>query len=153
MKNTIRFIKITTLYTEAEMDAIVHAMSDAEAEAIVKLYAKFNIVEFVNELGYQCMFVAIHENYITELLETYTKYSVSFTYEDMTKEALYGMFDITKVGISDGSVSIHDTICSLKDLLENFIESNLEPDMVLDKITELGINSLSEKDKRVLESI
>jgi hypothetical protein len=39
---------------------------------------------------------------------------------------------------------------SYKNLLNNFLKSNLTPDMILDKINEQGISSLTELDKEIL---
>ena len=39
----------------------------------------------------------------------------------------------------------------LNNMIDKFIDEHLNIDTVLDKISELGINNLTEKDKKILE--
>ena len=89
MKNTTKFIKITTTHSKNQLEALMFDMSNVEVETLVKTYKKFKYVEFANEVGNECMYAVIHENYIPELLEIYVSLSLNFVYEDMSEEALY----------------------------------------------------------------
>lgn len=139
----VKFIKITTTHTEEALNAKLAALKPVEVDNVSKLYAKFNHIEFSDANDCKCMFAVIHENYIADLLEAYVTLSINFIYEDLTKDVLYGNFDINKFGWSE----------LLKPMVESFIDSNLDVDTVLDKISALGKESLNEKDMLVLTNI
>jgi hypothetical protein len=144
MKNTTKFIKITTKHTKEELAAFVANMSASELDNLSVAYDKFDYVEFDNEDGFECMFAVINEAHISELLDMYVALSVNFSYEDLTKEALYSSLD----------TSTYNThIDDINKLIEAFIDSNLDVDTVLDKMLDLGKESLNDKDMLVLTSI
>jgi len=66
------------------------------------------------------------------------------------KDVHYKLKEITDVVLSQ-NISFEDELFS--DLVKKHIESNLTIDMVLEKIKEKGIGSLTDIDKRVLKSI
>jgi hypothetical protein len=66
------------------------------------------------------------------IVNLFNENAVSYKVEDITKLFLYGQ------------VEIED-----KDF-QNFLKENLDIDTILDKINEIGINSLTDLDKKIL---
>lgn len=135
MKST-KFIKITTNHTDLELREMASSLSSDEVDAIEIFQDNFKCVEFADESGFQCMYIMIDEKHITELLSFYVRLSVNFSFEDISKDVLFG-----KVPTVDDE---------LVELTNTFIDNNLDIDMVLDKILEMGKESLNEKDLFVL---
>ena len=133
----LRFIKITTSHTEFELSNMFSVVSVPEIEQIQKIYNKFDKVEYIDN-DFVCMFASIHSNYINDLINLYVKFNISFTYEDFTKKALFGLMKSKNKNVNK--------------LISKFIEQNLEVDDVLDKINELGMKKLNEKDLLVLKN-
>lgn len=134
----MKFIKITSKHTKEQLNALMSNMSNTELDVIESLYSKFQYVEFTDEVGNECMYAVIQEKYIVELFDVYVNFSVNFVYEDMTKEALYS--------------SIITNDADVISMLESYIDANLDVDVVLDKILDLGRESLTDKDILVLSN-
>lgn len=136
----MKFIKITVKNTEAEIDNIISEFDSISFEFIKNLYEMQKYIEFDLEDGRNVMYVEISESKASQLLSIYVKYGVDFSYEDITKFVLFGNVPF-----------VNEEKCEdLKALIKIFIEDNLDTDTVLDKINEMGINSISEQDKKVL---
>lgn len=135
----MKFIKITTKHTDEQLRELMSKLSISEIDFIEKTYDKFNYVEFINEIGNKCMFASIDSSHITDLLSTYVSLSLDFIYEDLTKEALYN--------------NIPTDNADVLAMLESYIDDNLDADTVLDKILELGKESLTDKDILVLSKV
>lgn len=133
-----KFIKITTNHTKKELQSLLDSLSYREVQELKKVYYKFNFVEFQQD-EFVCMYAAIHQNYIKNLLDIYINLNISFKYEDLTKEALFNLIELDTPEIDE--------------LVQNFIKQNIEVDDVLDKINELGMSSLTPIDLAVLENV
>jgi len=134
-----RFIKITTEHTQSELEDLVNKIPTFQVEEIKKLYQNFDCVEYINRKNRVCMYASIHENYIKDLIDLYTKLNISFNFEDITKKTLFGLEKSQDLNVEK--------------LISRFIKNNLEVDDVLDKINELGSSSLTKKDFLVLKSV
>lgn len=90
-------------------------------------------------------FIFFEEDKCKALLEACEKMGTLINYKDFTYEFLNGNYDkITDFDI----VFIEEFNISV---LNNYLEEELDIDMILDKIIERGINSLTTFEKRILE--
>jgi len=145
----MKFLKIITPHTQDEMENIEASMSDLDKDLGSILEKKFKS-EFFEVDGKVGLFIISHENYIKEILDFYTKIGVDVSNcEDITKDALYGKIDTTPYVEGKGGIEYN----LVEYYLENFIDSNLDIDTVLEKISELGKESLNKKDMLVLKNI
>ncbi len=86
----------------------------------------------VVENGLVSSYMICSERVLEEVCSLFYKYEVKFKVQDITKLFLYGQ------------VSIED------DDFQKYLTENLDIDTILDKINEVGINSLSSLDKEIL---
>jgi len=136
----MKFIKITINHTEQEVDNIISEFDSVSLDFIGELYLKQKHIEFNLEDGRGIMYAEMEESQVNKLLSIYVKYGVDFSYEDITKSVLFGNVPF-----------VNEEKCEdLKALIQIFIEENLDTNTVLDKISEMGIDSISEQDKKVL---
>jgi len=136
----MKFIKITINHTEQEINNIISEFDSVSLDFIGELYLNQKHIEFDLEDGRGIMYAEMEESQASKLLSIYVKYGVDFSYEDITKSVLFGNVPF-----------VNEEKCEdLKALIQIFIEENLDTDTVLDKISEMGIDSISEQDKKVL---
>jgi hypothetical protein len=136
----MKFIKITINHTEQEVGNIISEFDSVSLNFIEELYSNQKHIEFDLEDGRGVMYAEMEENQVSKLLSIYVKYGLDFSYEDITKSVLFGNVPF-----------VNEEKCEeLKALIKIFIEDNLDTDTVLDKISEMGIESISEQDKKVL---
>lgn len=139
-----KFIKIQTNHTKAELDAILAELDPIEVEFLRDLYLNFSYHEFVDNNGFVCMYAYMEEQFVKEICRKYVDLGVSFRFTDITKE-----------------VKFHDTYFFPKEerdaklvaLIHNFINVNISVDDVLEKISELGSDSLTDLDRQILNHI
>jgi hypothetical protein len=82
------------------------------------------------------------DNYKCEkLVKIFKKYNVLIEHRDITNKVLFGGVKITE----------SDCVDTFDKLSKNFMIDNLTIDDILDKINEMGIESLTEIDKKILE--
>ena len=77
-------------------------------------------------------YIICSEVFLESILSIFYKYKVEFKVEDITKLFFYGI------------VNIDD------DDFQKYLVENLNIDTILDKINDLGIESLSDLDKKIL---
>jgi hypothetical protein len=139
----MKFIKVITAHTQEEVDSLVAEFDEITFDRIFKLYTSFNYVEFNNESGKTAMYAAIEEGQIKQLFSEFVKQEIQFSYEDITKQVLFGTIP---------TLENEELNNNLQSIASMFIDDNLDTNVVLDKISELGMASISERDKKVLES-
>jgi|ERR1035437_1325885 hypothetical protein len=137
-------INIKTQHTSKALEAMIKVLDDARIERLKSLYRSFEHLEYLLENDYVGMFASVDEKTLEILKTEYTKIGVNFIIDDITKSVLFG----TTPRISD--INKHD---DLRKFISHFVNDNLTLDVVLDKINENGIESLSLKDKKILESV
>ncbi len=137
----VKFIKIATKHTKDEFSDLTAHLSRLELELLGRLYSKFLYVEYLDENELECIMAVIHTNYIGDLIQVYTESNLDFTYEDLTKDVFFSRIDTEP--FTDGML----------ELVNQFIDDYLDSDIVLDKINECGIKSLTTKDKQILERV
>jgi hypothetical protein len=99
--------------------------------------SNFAFVE--SDSGNETLFIFSKIENHADFYDLFSKFGMLVSYKLLTKEFLYqkNLHDIFKKG-------------KFKQVLLEFLESNLTQDDVLDKILELGIGSLNEVDYKVL---
>ena len=138
----MKFLKITT---GKSLDSSEKSLSPTDIEVIETFFGKFDNQTFEVD-GIMGSFISIHENDIPKLCGLLTRYFNKFKYEDITKQVLYGRFDMTPYNV-EGETNLFDYTMS------SFITSNLDIDTVLNKIIQFGMDSLSSVDTKVLNNI
>jgi len=137
-------INIKTQHTSKALESMIKVLDNARIESLKSLYRSFEHLEYLLVNNHVGMFANVDEKTLETLKSEYTKIGVTFTIEDITKSVLFG----THPTISD--VNKHD---DLRKFISHFVNDNLTLNIVLDKINEKGIDSLSLKDKKILESV
>ena len=125
--------KISTNITESETYKIYNTFSKKEKKKI----SDFNDGGVLNnditdEFGHMNSYMICDKEVVDFIVNLFHKNKVKYKVEDITKLFLYGQ------------VKIED-----KDF-QNFLKENLDIDTILDKINEIGINSLTDLDKEIL---
>ena len=126
--------KVITNLTEEENDNIVNFFSDEDAAIIYELDEKsevFGYDEIVDGMIHP--YLLCTEEVIKVVADISKKYNLEFDYTDITDEFLMGMYEIPDSDFTD------------------FRVENLTEDLVYRKIKELGVDSLTELDKKILE--
>ena len=139
----MKFIKVETKHTRQDINNIVSKLENVEVEILTKLYSTFKHIEYKTKEGFVGMYAAIDDESIEKLFAEYIKSSIGFSYEDLTKSILYGNVP----EMEDDNEQLN-----LNYIAKQFVEENLITDVVLEKILESGLESLSEFDKKVLEA-
>lgn len=139
--NFVKFIQIKTTLSSEEFNKLVSkTISENDIASIARLYSKFRYIEYIDSDGLECMVAIIHQNYIGELLKIYIDASIKFEYEDLSKAALYTQ------------ISTKNFTTEMMSLLKRYVTDNTDVDTILDKILELGKETLTENDIHILES-
>lgn len=124
-----------TNLTQENIDKIVSSMSPSD-----KIYGtSVNMKVFdVIENGRLSMYAFCDDTNIEKALYLYNKYNVELTIQDISDNAIMG-----EVKVNDDEFNL---------ILNDWLADNLTVNDVLDKINKFGIKSLTELDKKVLES-
>jgi len=137
----MKFIKVITKHTVKQMETIVGKLEDSYVVELCELYNSFECIEFTTKEGFEAMYAVVDDSTIEKLFTEYLRCEINFSYEDITKFVLFG----NSLEISGESKKDY-----LNYLTTSFIRENLNSDAVLDKISEKGISSLTEIDKKIL---
>ncbi len=138
----MKFIKVVTSHTQEDIDNLIPKLDEIEYKRLFNLYSSFSYVEFNNESGYTAMYASMTDPQIKQLFSEFLKQEIKFSYEDITKEILFG----NSIKLEDEQLNNN-----LQAIISVFIDENLDADVVLDKISEMGINAITELDRKVLE--
>jgi hypothetical protein len=141
--NIMRFIKVITEHTQESLDKFVLGLDVFTLERFNNVYNSFNYVEFENKNKTTAMYAAITHFQIETLFLEYVKHEINFSYEDITRNVLFG--DLPTLEDEEKNKN-------LQAMTRLFIEDFLDIDTVLEKIKERGMESINETDIRVLES-
>ena len=123
--------KINTGLTQAQIDKLNDSLDSSDMTLIETLEDQVLNVDVV-ENGLVSSYMICSERVLEAVCSLFYKYEVKFKVQDITKLFLYGQ------------VSIED------DDFQKYLTENLDIDTILDKINEVGINSLSSLDKEIL---
>lgn len=126
----MRVYKIYNL-TPEDSDNLSNSLDDSEVFALETLQNKVLNVDVIED-GMVSSYLICDEKCLDFILSLLYKYEIRFKLKDITKIFLYGQ------------VTIDD------DDFQNYLKENLDIDTILDKINEIGIESLSLLDKEIL---
>lgn len=102
----------------------------------------FNRIAFCeNEESHDILYTFLNDFKNEELSKLFEKHKVLIHFSDITKDVLK-QINLNK-GLSSGE---------FKPLFDEFISENLTIDFILDKINEVGIESLTDFDYKILKS-
>lgn len=143
----MKFINVKTKSTQIEIDEILFNMSTTDVKRVESLYSNFDFVEYTDENGKECMFCIIDDFYLSKLADCYNSFSIKYKFIDLTEDVFFDKpFRITYKNQFGKSV-VKKVISLISDFKYNFTDV----DIVLDKINEMGIDSLTEFDKTILQ--
>ena len=144
----MKFINVKTKSTQCEIDEILFNMSVSDIKKVENLYSSFDFVEYTDDNDLECMFCVIDDYHLSKLSECYKEFSINFDFVDLTKEVFYDIpFRITYKNQFKKPI-----VSRVINLISEFKFNYTDIDIVLDKINERGIDSLTDFDKNVLES-
>lgn len=144
----MKLIKVTTIHTQDEIDYILGNINKHHIEILERLYSTFNYVEFLNEDNFVSMFCIVDDTTMDKLRDNYNSLSISFKFEDITKDVL--LCNKIRTNFLEYGVDVSD---SINDLINSFYLDNITIDDILDKISAKGIKSINDVDKILLESV
>jgi hypothetical protein len=144
----MKFYKIQTDHTQLEIDKIIFKLTLIESEEIDKIFRNLNVVEFTDERRKEALFAVLNEPDLVKLKNLYTKYNINYTINDLSKEVL---FDIP-FNIRYKDSNMRNVTLKIKKIIKDYKKNWTTTDVVLDKILELGIESLTDFDYSVLKS-
>ncbi len=90
--------------------------------------------------GFETVYCFLEEYKCLKLVDIFTKHDVLIQYKDITQEVLIGSVTINE----------NDHKETYSKLSNDYQLNNLTIDIILDKISSLGINSLSATDKQII---
>ena len=126
-----KLYKISTNLSESEIDE-AKSHFDFDDEKLVKSVEYDIFIDVIEDDG-TVSYVACNDYNLDLILSLFKKHSIFYELEDVTIPFLRGQIDVDKI--------------------YDYLAENLTIDDVLDKITEMGINSLSDLDRKILDSI
>jgi hypothetical protein len=144
----MKFINVKTKSTQCEIDEILFNMSMSDVKKVENLYSSFDFVEYTDDNDLECMFCVIDDYNLSKLSKCYKGFSIDFEFLDLTKEVFFDIpFRITYKNQFKKTI-----VSKVINLISEFKFNYTDVDIVLDKINERGIDSLTDFDKNVLES-
>ena len=123
--------KLKTGLTQDELDKLQDSMDKSDFILINSVEDKVLNVDIIED-GFVSSYIICSEKILDLLKSIFYKYEVTFSVQDITKLFLYGQVDVDDIDF------------------QNYLEKNLDIDTILDKINEVGIDSLSDLDKDIL---
>lgn len=123
--------KLNTNMTKEFIDDVESSMDISEIEFLENLGNDEPVVDFMEE-GFNACYIICTEYIVEKVKSIFSKYGGTVKDTDITKEFFYGIIKIDNA------------------MFEQYIYDNMTKDMVLDKILELGKESLTDLDKEIL---
>lgn len=144
----MKFYRIETYHTQLEIDKIIFKLTLSESEEIDKIFKNLNVVEFTDERRKESLFAVLTETDLEKIKNIYIKYHINYSVTDLTKEVLFDIpFNVRYKDSYMRNVSL-----KIRKMIKDYKKKWTTTDVVLDKILELGIESLTEFDYSVLKS-
>ena len=145
MKNALKNNSVTMIKINILTDAQIKVFEDEIQPEMGKIFDenddKFIAVEEIN--GADVIFLFVEESKVDALIELLDKYDMIDFSKEVSEEILKEELDAELLSIMVSE--------DFKPMFDSFILKNLDCDMVLDKITSKGMESLTENDKMILE--
>jgi hypothetical protein len=144
----MKFYRIETDHTQLEIDKIIFKFTLSESEEIDKIFKNLNVVEFTDERRKESLFAVLNETDLEKIKNIYIKYHINYSVTDLTKEVLFDIpFNVRYKDSYMRNVSL-----KIRKMIKDYKKNWTTTDVVLDKILELGIESLTDFDYSVLKS-
>jgi len=99
-----------------------------------------NLAYSENEYGYDMLYIFSDIEKHEQIYKLFKKHDILISYKNLTETFLYQK-DLNSI-FNQGD---------FKKVLLNFLENNLDKDTILDKINDLGIDSLNDVDYKILK--
>jgi hypothetical protein len=129
------FYRIDTSLTKDQSEKIVDSLTPIEVERL----ESYKLKAYDKEIDGKLISFIITSRWIfTRLILFLRQKDIEFRYEEISDDVL------------NGNISFKGT--SFEEEVDEFIKENLTVDHILDKINNLGIDSLTEFDRNILES-
>lgn len=142
----MKLIKFSTNLTDKEVNDKVDQLPMIEKEFIYKLSLEIDYLDVKDKFGKLGMFAIVDDWYVNKIDGFYKNLGIKYTTVDLTKDAfMSNPIDICYSNDEDKDISKDIDI-----LINKFKEDFTDVDVVLDKILEKGIESLTEFDKSFL---
>ncbi len=145
----MKLIKITFAKTNTEIDAAFDSMSELVSNMYKEFLHTINYSEYVRD-NVAYLYTAIDDADLYKLTGILDQFAGGYVVDDLTTEALYGDIDTKQFEVQSENGGLPSNAVSV--VVESFIDANLTTDVVLEKILDLGSESLSDKDIEVLEN-
>ena len=146
--NTVTFFKITNITEEAQQEAILldllEFMSEDELEANIVYDAGYS-----GDAEHELVFAFVTDVQAEKIRTVFENHNILVVVNDVTADVLMGDFE------TNGKwqeLFDAESIMNFKTTLDEFLRNNLTVDIVLDKISEKGMDSLTEIDFQVLNA-
>lgn len=141
----MKFLKYYTYHTKDELDSFKTEMGEFVEQRYEELEKETFEIEIEHE-GQKYYFGIFSPNIEKEFTSLNSYHSAQIIIEDLTTDALLGFYGNNKPEIKTALV---DT--DFQDLLKVFISQNSNTDIVLEKISKYGMDSLTEVDRNFLK--
>lgn len=142
----MRFYNIKSDKTQDEIDIKIMKMSLSELRYIEEIYDQFDCVEYSDITGFECMFAILDDHLLKKVSSIYDNFGIQYKIIDISNDIFMGNKVKTRFKNQFGK-NVSDDIL---DIITKFKEDWTTTDIVLDKILEKGIESLTEFDYSVL---
>lgn len=144
----MRFLNIKTNKTQHDIDIIILNMSNSDFDYLDYIYSLFDYVEYTDDNDMECMFCVVNDFELSKITECFLRFEIDFKFEDLSKDIFYD--NKFKINFKNHSGLYVKHL--IKKLIEDFKNNNITIDIILDKILERGINSLSSFDYTTLKN-
>lgn len=141
-----RLYRFRSTLTEESVNKIIENLDSALFDAFKELVYSIDYVEFVDERGFESSLCSLSEIELdqTKKLMDAIYGSDRYRCEDVTSDVIMGRHELKS--IEEGKEE------QAKQLMQRHMDEYLTKDDVLDKISELGMDSLTNTDYKILES-
>jgi hypothetical protein len=141
----MRLVKIIVKHKGSEIERISESKA-VHFDVLTGILSNIEFVEFTDESKFAGFLCVTSEELLSRMIDCFINLSFDFSIEDMTNKVL--LSEEVSTNYFDSGVSVQD---ELNQLIDEFYYDNVDVDMVLDKISAQGLESLSTKDKIVLK--
>ena len=148
----MKLVLINTKHTPTELENIISAQKPQYVAFLKSLYKTFDYVEFVTDDNHVQMIAFLSQDALDSLLIQYNKLKIDFEGKDLIKKILKGdmqTFEFPSM-YSEFPEELVELNAKFFALYTSFLQHNITVDVVLDKINQYGIESLTDFDKQFL---
>lgn len=146
--NTVTFFKITNITEEAQQEAILldllEFMSEDELEENIVYDAGYS-----GDAEHELVFAFVTDVQAEKIRTVFENHNILVVANDVTADVLMGDFETNSKW---QELFDEESIMNFKPTLDEFLRNNLTKDLVLEKITEKGMDALTEIDFKVLNT-